>query len=175
MPKYITNKQIQAMSYNQLAQAITSGALTEKRLRSYYTDARRTAQQRSARVQASEFGEITEKEFFRKLRNLPTTRDLLHEVADVNKYLSADRSTITGQKKIRQRYIETAERHGFDIDEGSYNDWVKFIKWFKASEFALSYDSDSEEVLEVFNEGSNINDWRELFTQYTERRRMQLE
>lgn len=175
MPKYISNRQIQNMSYNQLAQAVTSGALTEKRIRSYYTDARRLALQRSARVQASEFGEITEKEYFRKLRNLPTTRDLLHEVADVNKYLTSDRSTITGQKKIRERYIETAERHGFNIDDSSYNDWVKFIQWFKASEFALSYDSDSEEVLEVFNEGSSINEWRELFTQFTERRRLQLE
>ena len=49
---YISNTQISKMSYNQLGKALTSGQLTEKRLRSAYTELRKTAMQRNRRVSA---------------------------------------------------------------------------------------------------------------------------
>ena len=89
MGKYYTNLQIQSMSYNELAKMLTAGEITEKRLRSYYTDARKKAVARNRRVQESEFGGVAESEVFLKSRSLPTQSALLHEIADVSKYLSS--------------------------------------------------------------------------------------
>ena len=45
---------------------------------------------------------------------------------------------------------------------------VKFLKWFKSSEFAMKYDSDSPVVAEVFNEEkSNPEQWRKLLEEYS--------
>lgn len=175
MAKWITNQQISQMSYNQLGAALVSGELSAKRLKSYYSGARAKALARSARVQKSEFGEIADKPYFSKVKNLTTDRALLHEIADVNKYLKSDRSTITGQKRQREKYIDTAQSRGFDIDEENYTDWIKFIQWFKNSEFALAFDSDSEEVEEVFQEGAGPDDWKALFNEYMERNREAVE
>ena len=82
MANYIYNEDIQKMTYNQLAKALVSGELSEKRLRSYYTDARRKATDRNRRVQASEFGQIAEPQRFMTLKNLPTQSALLHEIRE---------------------------------------------------------------------------------------------
>lgn len=166
MAKYIYNEDIQKMTYNQLAKALVSGELTEKRLRSYYTDARRKAKDRNRRVQSSEFGQIAESERFMTLKNLPTQSALLHEIADVNKYLSSKRSTISGQRALKEKYIETAQQHGMNVDDDNYFKWIDFLKWFKESAYALAYDSDSEEVSDAFEEGSGPADWERIFKAY---------
>lgn len=166
MTKYIYNEDIQKMTFNQLAKALVSGELTEKRLRSYYTDARRKATDRNRRVQKSEFGQIAEPQRFMSLKNLPTQSALLHEIADVNRYLSSKRSTISGQRAMMDKYIETAQRHNMNVDGDNYFKWIDFLKWFKESAYFLAYDSDSEQVEDVFEEGSGPADWERLFAAY---------
>jgi hypothetical protein len=109
MANYIYNEDIQRMTYNQLAKALVSGELTEKRLRSYYTDARRKATDRNRRVQSSEFGKIAEPQRFMTLKNLPTQSALLHEIADVNRFLSSKRSTISGQRALKEKHAELTD------------------------------------------------------------------
>ena len=167
---YISNKQLQKLSFNQLVKLVDAGQLTEKRLRSYYTEARKLATGRERRRQASEFGDILDKEVFRKQKSLITTSDLLHEIADVNKFLNKKTSTVTGLKEQREQTIETLSQHGIDIDEDQYNDWIMFMKWFKNSKYSIIFDSDSEEVAEVFEQGSNSSDWKALFEQFNEQR-----
>ncbi len=168
MAKYYTNLQIQGMSYNQLGNLLASGEISEKRLRSYYTDARSKAVSRNRSVQRSEFGKTAESETFMKLRNLTTQSALLHEIADVNKYLGSKRSTIGGQREIRRNYIENARENGMNIDESNYDKWIRFITWFKESEYALAYDSDAEEVEQAFEEGAGPEDWEAIFEEYGE-------
>ena len=168
MANYIYNEDIQRMTYNQLAKALVSGELTEKRLRSYYTDARRKATDRNRRVQASEFGQIAEPQRFMTLKNLPTQSALLHEIADVNRFLSSKRSTISGQRALKKKYIETAQQHGMNVDDDNYFKWIDFLKWFKESAYALAYDSDSEEVEAAFEEGAGPADWERIFAVYAE-------
>ena len=166
MAKWVYTEDIQKMTFNQLAKALVSGELTEKRLRSYYTDARRKAVDRNRRVQKSEFGKIAEAERFMTLKNLPTQSALLHEIADVNRYLNSKRSTISGQRDLKERYIETAQQHGMNVDGENYFKWIDFLKWFKESAYALAYDSDSEEVETAFEEGSTPADWERVFSAY---------
>ena len=166
MAKWVYTEDIQKMTFNQLAKALVSGELTEKRLRSYYTDARRKAVDRNRRVQSSEFGKIAEPQRFMTLKNLPTQSALLHEIADVNRFLSSKRSTISGQRALKERYIETAQQHGMNVDDSNYFKWIDFLKWFKQSAYALAYDSDSEEVADAFEEGAGPADWERIFTAY---------
>ena len=167
---YVTNLQLRGLSFNQLVKMVDTGQVSEKRLRSYYSEARKLAIGREKRRQASEFGEVLDKEVFRKQKSLITTSDLLHEIADVNKFLNRKSSTITGLKEQRQQTIDTLSEHGIDIDESQYNDWVRFMKWFKNSKYSVMFDSDSEEVAEAFQQGSNSSDWGQLFEEFNRQR-----
>lgn len=166
---YISNKQIQGMSYNQIGAALVKGTLTEARLRDYYAGARRTAMSRAGRVsKTTEFGDI-EKPTFMKTKNLPTTQALVREIADVNRYLTSKRSTITGLKQERASRLASLEKHGFDfVNESNYGDFINFMAWFKNSEFAKYYDSNDDEVAEVFEaaESATPEEWSELFEEF---------
>lgn len=170
---FISYTQVSKMSYNQLTKALSSGEVTEKYLRSAYSALRAKATRREKSVSrakvVNEFGN-TDREYFRKSANLPTTSELLHELVDVNKFLGSKRSTITGLKQQRENTINAAEKMGFDVDRDNYKDFVDFMKWFKSSEYAKLYDSDSEEVAEVFNSTvATAKDWKKAFKAYQNR------
>lgn len=170
---YISETKIAGMSYNQLTRLVDAGRVSAKELRSAYSSLRKTAKSRERNVSkesvVQQFGN-TEKENFRTSKNLVTTSELLHELADVGKYLRGKRSTVSGLKEQRRGVIEQMEAQGFDIDEENYPDFIKFMRWFKASEYSKLYDSDSEEVSEVFNSGSTTpRDWKKLFKEISGR------
>lgn len=167
--KYIGDNKIRTMSYNQLGKALTSGELTEKRLKEYYDRTRRIAMGRANRTaKTSEFGPI-EKQYFTKLRNLTTTSSLLHEIADVNRYLNSASSTIGGLRQRRDKQLASLERHGFDfVNESNYGDWVRFMQWFQSSEFSAYYDSNDNEVAEAFDaaESATPAEWSAILKSF---------
>lgn len=163
----MTVNEIAKLSLPGLQQALAKGAVTESDLRGAYKTLRHRAQQRerSTHVESvvKEFGN-TERTYFTKPSNLVTQSKLLHELADVNRYLKSKASTITGLKQTRKNVINAAEKQGFDVDKGNYRQFVEFMKWFHASEYAKKYDSDSEEVAEVFNsEKATRGSWQKAF------------
>lgn len=171
---YITNKQLQKMNYTQLGKAIVSGELSEARLKSYFTDARKKAMDRARTVQkTTEFGDI-EKPKFSTLRNLPTMGKLVREIADINRYLEGRKSTITGLKARRAEQLANWEKHGFTfVNESNYADFMRFLDWFKHSEFIQYYDSNDDEVAEVFEaaEKASPEEWQRLFKEFRERKK----
>lgn len=167
---YLRDSEIlQYKSYIELGKAVSRGEISLNRLRSYYSGARKTAMSRTRRVsKTTEFG-TQPKEEFAKACELKTARDLIREVADVNKYLNAKRSTISGLKTQRTQRLEKLQEHGFDwVDQSNYASFVDFMKWFKSSEFAKKYDSESQIVKDVFQNAENATpeDWRALFLEY---------
>lgn len=167
--KYYADYEIRNMSYNQLGKMVSSGEISMKRLKSYYTSARRTAMQRTKRVQKSEFAKLVPPEYFRKVRNLVTTSDLLHEITDVSRYLRSKSSTITGLRKSRTSQIDYLQSHGFEyVNESNYFSWIKFIQWFKGSAYSAMYDSDEPQVEEVFSmaEQGSPEEWERLFKSF---------
>lgn len=158
---------IAGMSLNRLQKAVVSGELSVPEIKTAYTSLRRTAMQRERRVGAAnivkEFGN-TDREYFRKPSTLNTTADLLRELADVNRYLKSKRSTITGLKDLRKNVINSVQNMGFDVDNENYPEFIKFMNWFKSSEYSMKYDSDAEEVAEVFNsEKAKKSVWKKAF------------
>ena len=164
---YISNAKIAGMSYTQLTQLVDAGRISVKDLRSTYSQLRTTAKSRERTVSretvVEQFGNV-DRQNFRTTKNLVTTSELLHELADVGKFLRSQRSTVTGLKEQREQIIDRMEQQGFDIDRDNYRDFINFMQWFKSSEYSKLYDSDSEEVSEVFNSGeTNPADWKQLF------------
>ena len=172
MSKYVRDSQIASMSYNELVKALTSGAVTVERLKSYYVDARRKAmsRDRSRQKVGDQFGGL-DKQYFTKVKNLTSTSSLLHEISDVNRFLGSKKSTITGLKQIRENTINRAESLGFDLNYDNYSDWVRFMNWFKSSEFAKAFDSSSEELAEAFNNADSATpkDWSKALEEFTRR------
>lgn len=163
---YLANYEIRKMSYSEIGKALTSGQLTEKRLKQFYSQERKAALKAEKRIDAS--GEFAgrEREHFPKLINLPTTSALAHEVADLNRYRRSARSTLSGLKKQREQALSQLHRHKMDfVTESNYSNWVRFMRWFKSSSYASFYDSNDDEVEEVFSSAENgsASDWAVMF------------
>lgn len=168
-------KKIQSLSYQQLGEAVGAGEYSVKDLRKAYTQMRDIAVKRLKRLETQknvqQFGKpnlyINNGEYFRKTKNLIGETELLKEITDVSKFLTSKRSTISGLKETRAKTIETMREAGMDLKDSDYVDFMKFMKWFHASEYAKKYDSDASVVAEVFNnEKSNPAEWRRLFESY---------
>ena len=170
---YISQSQIAGMSYSQLTQLVARDRITVKELRSTYSQLRKTAMGRTRTVYKDEVTEqfgTPDRRNFSVSKNLVTTQSLLHELADVGKFLRSNQSTVTGLKKERNYLIEKFQNDGFEVDESNYREFKEFLKWFKASEFARKWGSDQEEVSEVFNSGATDEaDWRRLFEEISQR------
>ena len=168
---YYTKGEISRMSYNVLGKRVSSGQISERRLRSYYKEARKEAMKRGKKLESSsEFGPL-EKPFFMQEKNLVTTSALLHEIADINRFLKPERSTIQGLKADRSKKLETLHKHGFNfVSENNFSDWTRFMNWFYSSEFARYYDSSDPDVEEVFNmsERGTPAEWTHLFNSFLE-------
>lgn len=167
---YLSNKQLSEMSFNKLAYGVSTGIINEKRLKDYYTSARKTAMSRNARTtKTSEFGTI-EKKDFAKLRDLKNLNDLLHEIHDVNKYLNTKSSTITGLKELREEQLKIFHEYKMDfVNESNYGRFVDFLKWFRSSEYFKYFDSNDKEVRDIFEkagEGATEEDWERLFNEF---------
>lgn len=169
-------KFIQSLSYQELGEQLVSGGLTSRQLRNAYTQMRDIAVKRLKRLETpknvQQFGKpnlyINNGEYFRKTKYLVSETELLKEIADVSKFLTSKRSTISGLKETREKTLETLREAGYEIDKSQYVDFMKFMKWFKASEFSKRYDSDSPVVAEIFNsERANPGDWRRAFEQFS--------
>ena len=56
---------------------------------------------------------------------------------------------------------------GFNVDNSEYLKLVKFLKWFKASEFSKIFDSDHPVTAQVWNmEKASEEDWRKAFEEF---------
>lgn len=163
-------EKIQNLSYQELGKAVVSGNYSLKQLRQAYSQMRSTAQKRIERLNKPknirQFGQ-PEKEFFRTTKALTTSSELLKELKDVSKFLTTKGTTISGLKERRDYTIERMKESGFNVDKKDYPELIRFMEWFKTTEFAKQYDSDSPVVAQVFNtEKPNEDDWERAFNAF---------
>ena len=106
-------------------------------------------------------------DYFRETRNIITSNELLKEISDVSSFLKSKRSTVTGLKQTRNALIERMSEAGFNVDNSEYLKLIKFLKWFKASEFSKIFDSDHPVTAQVWNmEKASEEDWRKAFEEF---------
>lgn len=168
---------IQSLSYNELGKGLTSGEFNLKELRQAYAQMRDIAVKRIKRITTEknikQFGKPNlykhgeDGDYFRETRNIITSNELLREISDVSSFLKSKRSTVTGLKQTRNALIERMSEAGFNVDNSEYLKLVKFLKWFKASEFSKIFDSDHPVTAQVWNmEKASEEDWRKAFEEF---------
>ena len=67
-----------------------------------------------------------------KLRELANNSELAKNFAFLNRFIASERSTAEGRKRIRQREVETLERHQFSgINTKNVGDFNRFMAWYR--------------------------------------------
>ena len=99
-------------------------------MRSEYTRMRDAAQKRLKRLQ-KQFPESKavqqHPKGFDKLKDLDP-RDLPKALSELCKFLKAKGSTVTGQKQIKQKTIETWNKQGLDLNPKNYDMTIKILE-----------------------------------------------
>lgn len=152
---------------NAIIAALDKGTITEKELRSAYSRARTRVNRQVKAIAKSDVGFAKgEANYFRASRNLVTTRDLVGEISDLIRFASGARYTIRERREIRDKALATLAKHGIVLDKADWMKWVSFMQWFKQTEYAALYDSDSDVVMDVFEQGSTAKEWERAFREW---------
>lgn len=159
-------------SRKQLAADIKKGVITEKELASAYSRIRKNVMAQIRKIQKSEIpflaGKIPAPPTIKELRGPlgVDTKALLYETAEMLKFVKGKSYTMPQRKEQRRKAVAALKARGIEINEADWGKWREFIEWFKHTEYAALYDSDSEVTLEVFEQGSNSTEWNKLFREW---------
>lgn len=121
----------------------------EREFRKIYTEQRDMAQKRLKRLRNSEFSNtefVQNYDDFPKLSDIHTSRDLIFQMSELNRFLGSPRSSITGQNEIRKRTVETLQQRGYDVDNSNYNDFQFLIQ--RARDMGLFGHLDSDQIID---------------------------
>ena len=139
------DEQVYTPSY--VKNALSTGSKTEvKALRQEYSRLRSIAEKRLARLKASEFvdSQIV-REFdnsFKTLKEMKAPFDLAYGLSNLRRFLGRKASTVTGQRDIRQKAIETFHHHGFnEINEKNYDEMAELIASYRESHVRYNLDN----------------------------------
>lgn len=163
---------IDTSSVRKMTSALKKGTVTESELIKEYNRMRKNVMRQIQRIQKSATpftkGNIprppTVKELTGELG--VDKRSLIRELYEMTAFKSSKRYSLKSRAETRRKTLTTLREHGIQIEDSEYNKWVNFITWFKQSAWAALYDSDSEVVMEVFDNGSSAKEWDELFREY---------
>ena len=171
------SKQVRAITVNRLTRELNTGKTTIEEIQRGYNAMREKAMSRIRRIKKSEIPFFTaEAPKFATVKQLKDTRALIHEYADLQRFISSPRSTVTGRKKIREKALASLSKHGVTwVNNSNYLEFVDFIQWFNESEYSARYDSNDNVVEDVANAVANTGlDPEELFKFYEEWRKSTL-
>ena len=153
--------------YNQLVSAIDRGEISVKDLKSAYSRLRSKVNKQAKTVSKSDVGYAKgETPYFRTLKNMPLTRDLVHEAAQAIAFYTGARYSIAQRRETRDKAIATLAKRGIYLSKNDWMEWVNFMQWFQHSEYAALYDSDSEVVQDIFEQGSTAQEWERAFREW---------
>ena len=147
---FITSYRLKQMvggaSYNQIGALLTSGKVSEADLRRYYSRARQTALKRVKAAEKAGYAFWNPPDF-RKIKNLVTTSDLVHEIADVNRFLKAPTTVGARRADIAKKVNMMHERNMFlFVNESNYAAFARFMDWARATSRLTTYTSESDEI-----------------------------
>ena len=94
---------------------------------------KKTAQNRMYRLDKSNVGKQTSKNWKSTLNfnvNKMNESEINFKIAQLSSFLASDQSTVSGIKKIRKKAIETLQKHGYNITEENYDEFIDFMNKF---------------------------------------------
>lgn len=153
-------------------EALRSGTLTPEEMRSHYSYLRQIANRRLQNFVGSEFEDaqsyIKNVGKFVPLSEINNERELMFKLYEVNKFVRARSSSVTGLKQIRNETIETFHDRGFTwINKSNIKQFGGYMEYMRAKYGAKQFDS--ERAAELFGMiasggvGLNVEDVQQDF------------
>lgn len=110
---------------------------SDEDVRREYQRLRKIAKERLSRLEMSEFSKsqsvLEHKERYPTMRELKSNmRELRFQLYDLRRFLESGYSTVSGQKSIRKKRVETLQARGWNITNDNYNAFVAFMEYAKA-------------------------------------------
>ena len=147
-------KPLPTWTLSSAARALHAETISIRELRKDYTRLRDAAVKRVQRIEASDVPFMSgEKPAFPKLAEIGNDRAaFLRELGELSKFIHSADSTVTARKARRDKWLQKMNaRYNFnirtDLDKTKF---FKFMEWFHESALSILYDSDSEEVEELW-------------------------
>ena len=159
-------------SRNQLAADIKKGKISEKELVSAYSRMRKNVMAQIKKIQKSDIpflaGKVPAPPTVKELTGALgiNQKALLYETAEMLKFVQGKSYTLPQRKVQRKKAVEILNARGINITESEWGKWREFIEWFRHTEYAALYDSDSEVTQEIFEQGSSSLEWDKLFKEW---------
>lgn len=159
-------------SRNQLAADLKKGKISEKELVSAYSRMRKNVMAQIKKIQKSDIPFLAG-----KVPAPPTVKELtgalgvnqkwlLYETVEMLKFVQGKSYTLPQRKVQRKKAVEMLNARGINITESEWGKWREFIEWFRHTEYAALYDSDSDVTQEIFEQGSSSLEWDKLFKEW---------
>lgn len=126
--------------------------MDEKELRAEYTKLRDIAQKRLKRLAGSEFAETEYYQDyasgFKKLKEIKNKTELAIRLADIGRFVSSERSSVSGMRKARVKFVKNMNKAGYDFvtyENGLHV--LEFLDHVRQKAKARQYDS--ERIIDV--------------------------
>ena len=127
-----------------------------KKVRKEYTRLRDIAQKRLKRLEAADMGDtqayLKNVSHYPKLKDIKTKYELAGRLSDLSRFIKAEASTVSGQRQIRAKSIQTLHDHGYDfVNDTNIVDFGRFMEEYRKQKLEdMGYDSgDAAETYSV--------------------------
>lgn len=130
----------------------------EKEIRRIYSEYRKIANKRAARLRGAGYGKYEiAKTFFPTTKSL-SAGELREQFADLNRYLKDTRTTLKSLRKYEAESIASLHEHGYKfVNHGNFKEFGDFMEWAKAREGANDRVYKSGHMSEMFEQIERLN------------------
>lgn len=138
---------------NYYVDALKSGTLTKKEMRSEYSRLRKIANSRLKALGRSRFNNtqayLQNVGKYVTLDKIESERDLMYKLHDLAKFVTAKSGSVSGQYEIKRNTLETLRERGLDfVNESNFELFGRFMEEARIRGYAKIYGS--ERIAELF-------------------------
>ena len=135
-------------------QMIRAHAITDAQLRAEYSRLRSVANKRIKRMEGHPEAQETYAEHaggFPKVKGMSRS-DLVYALADVSRFLTADRGSLSGIRKTNEKIVESLKRKGINVPKSQLAKFGSFMNAMKKALGINRGDYASQQIAELWNE-----------------------
>ena len=144
---------VKGKTYNQLAIAFKKGTLDPYDALKDYKRILSAAMKQVRAIEKSDVPFTTTRPRFPTITEITSTEDLLHAIADINRFTESKEYKLKDRRATRDKAIETLHEHGLDfVNVDNYNEYVDFMRWFYGNNLNKMYGSQEDVVEEFFRD-----------------------
>ena len=116
------------------------------KVRKEYTRLRDISQKRLKRLKAAGLAdtEVYKKNVnhYPKLKDIKSANELSARLSDLARFISSERSTVSGFKTIMEKSLKTLHEHGYNfVTKENYKDFAEFMAEYRYQKLDMIYDS----------------------------------